>query len=664
MKFNISTFLSLLISLYLLTSCTVSKRLTSIQTAPTDSELASTSINIDTLINKYSKYDGVYLNIKDIYEHSATKGNPLFSRGGEWKYHRIYSVKYLVINPDNEKLTTINTTLSQNAVINSYYLVTISPDRSIKRYDKKSLIAEKDYEGNINYKFAIPDVRKGTMIEYGLDLSYYGGPLNYFIELQYEMPCERLFLEFAYPDWWKIKTKKVAVGTDIDYTVTNNKEEKKTILSYNAENIPPITPEPFAPFFYEVAKYLRINFTLIDLVYPIEIYKDWIEIADEFKDYSMNKESFLSNKAGGKSDELTEDLESPLSKLDTIVNFIQKNITVAEDNKDRKFGTVLRDRKGSIYEICGLTEAMLSEADLEVDYLLIHSARTGYLDYDFVSYDQFQIPAIRAKIDDVYYIVIPYYKYLPIGYLPDDLQEQPALIISNNEKVHGTYWKIPLDTVTNNIISEDYNITITPDGLLNVKEVKTAYGDFGYELREYFDERKEKEIEKDIRDILTYTEGNIDVLSHEIVNMENTSEPLKIKIEYTINNLVTLTPEEILFQTGGLLSPSSKFKKRLDPKERVNPIVIYFDQLFQKNIKINFPKEWEVLKKIENVNFDNEFGKIEGYYLYADGLISIEQKSFLKKNNQPKEKFEEFLKITGNLSLLQVPVIIFNPINE
>ena len=173
------------------------------------------------------------------------------------------------------------------------------------------------------------------------------------------------------------------------------------------------------------------------------------------------------------------------------------------------------------------------------------------------------------------------------------------------------------------------------------------------------DIKSQKEIEQEIPDMLTYTEGNIDILNYEIINKENYKEPLKIKIEYNINNLITITPDEILFQTAGLLSPSSKFKKRLDPKERINPIVIYFDQIYTKNIKINYPREWNVVQKIDNVKFSNEFGQIEGNYNYSDGLISIDQKSYLLKNKQPKEKIEELLKITGNISKLQVPVIIF-----
>ena len=87
MKSRIFASFILTIALLFSTSCTVSKRLTSIQTAPNDS-LLSASLDIDSLLGKYSKYDGVYLNVKDIYEHSATRCVPMFTHG-DWKYHRI-----------------------------------------------------------------------------------------------------------------------------------------------------------------------------------------------------------------------------------------------------------------------------------------------------------------------------------------------------------------------------------------------------------------------------------------------------------------------------------------------------------------------------------------------------------------------------------------------
>jgi len=45
-------------------------------------------------------------------------------------------------------------------------------------------------------------------------------------------------------------------------------------------------------------------------------------------------------------------------------------------------------------------------------------------------------------------------------------------------------------------------------------------------------------------------------------------------------------------------------------------------------------------------------------------LISIDQSSYMYKNKQPKEKIENLLKISGSISELQVPVIVFTKNNQ
>ena len=46
-----------------------------------------------------------------------------------------------------------------------------------------------------------------------------------------------------------------------------------------------------------------------------------------------------------------------------------------------------------------------------------------------------------------------------------------------------------------------------------------------------------------------------------------------------------------------------------------------------------------------------------------NGLISVEQSSYMFKNKQPKEKIEALMKISGSISELQVPVIVFTKNN-
>jgi len=662
MKKSIST-IALLFLVTLFFSCSESKRITILQTPPKDNEI-NQGVNLSEMEKKYSKYDGIYLNIKNIYEHSATKGNPFFSAGTKWLYHRIFSEKYLILNPDNQKLTTIQIQLHDKAEVNNFYLISLSSEGVIKRFSFKDLVLDNDQDTYKTYKFSIPDVKKGTIVELGYDLTYNSiqvrPPIEYEIELQYDLPCEKLEIEFDYPDWWKIKTKKLSEIEEVQYSKTHDIENKKSKINYKAENIPALTPEPFAPYFKEVAKYLRINFTMIDLSTPIELFQNWKDVAEEYRDYAMNKETFLTAKVGNVTDEIIGDTKKPIEKMEKIVSYLQKEIMVSKDGKDRSFAKVLTEKQGNIFEICGLAESMLSKVDLDCDYLIIHTASTGYFDKDFVSYDQFEVPAVKVHVENKDYVVIPYYKYLPIDYIPVELQEQPALVVSDNKNKNGTFWTLPVGKMSDNNFTETYDINIIESGILNVKEEKIIEGDFAYQIREYLEDLNETEKDKKIKELLTYSDGDVGKINYEIINKEDPGLPLIIRLKYNISNLVTITPEEIIFQTGGLLSPSSQLKQRLDPNERVNPIVIHNDQLYKKKISITYPVDWEIIKQQPYFSFENEFGSIEGKYSYSEGNIQIEQKSFLKKSKKPKEKIFDLLNITGNKTQLEVPTFIFN----
>jgi hypothetical protein len=135
---------------------------------------------------------------------------------------------------------------------------------------------------------------------------------------------------------------------------------------------------------------------------------------------------------------------------------------------------------------------------------------------------------------------------------------------------------------------------------------------------------------------------------------------LQIKLEYTIDNLVTVTPEEVIFQTGGLFSPSSTGgERKVDTSERRNPIRIYNDEQTNKNITVQYPASWQLSSTLADIQRSNDFGSVEGKYENSPGKLSIRQTRLLKQSSAPKEKFPELLELISRQSKLSIPTIIF-----
>jgi len=180
-----------------------------------------------------------------------------------------------------------------------------------------------------------------------------------------------------------------------------------------------------------------------------------------------------------------------------------------------------------------------------------------------------------------------------------------------------------------------------------------------YYIREYFVDLNKDEVKEKINEILTYSDGEIKLIDYNIENLNGIEQPVVINMEYTIDNLVMMTPDEIIFQTGGLFSPSSLKKYMIDTDKRNNPIKIYSPENYIKNITINHPRTWHIDNSFA-INHANDFASIEGKYNSNPGCLKVTQNRLLNACIQPKERIDDLLQITGSKSKLYIPTIIFS----
>ncbi|HNO12488.1 MAG TPA: hypothetical protein PKI67_16260, partial [bacterium] len=83
-----------------LASCSISNK--TISLAPTSLKLsANDTINLPSYASKYSEYDGVFLEIDESMEHNASD---LMMGLNEWSFFYIRKVRYVILNPDNQRL--------------------------------------------------------------------------------------------------------------------------------------------------------------------------------------------------------------------------------------------------------------------------------------------------------------------------------------------------------------------------------------------------------------------------------------------------------------------------------------------------------------------------------------------------------------------------------
>jgi hypothetical protein len=649
-----------LVVLLMICSCTVSKRL-SYLTLPAEAARDTLPTDVAYYESKYGEHDAVYLEYEQIMEHSGMKETFGYSLGKEWTFHELHRYKYVILNPNNKELTTFSLWTKPK----DFYIRIVSPNGSVRIYTKVDLIEEKQEHGS-DYKFIFPDVYKGTIVEIGYDISpYYIFGLKGDIPLQLSYPCEKLKFSFAYPDWWEILIKKIGKDKSIDCVINHDLENKKKLLTYEAENIPPIALEPFSPYFRELANYLVFRVTNMSMgntgagSAKLELPLSWTEIAaDISKEHFKKGKSIRNTKTLSRLvEDIIRDCTSNYEKLDAIVTHVQNTIKIADDWKDRNYGKVLKYNKGNGFEITGLTYEILKQAGIEGHFLLIHSAEDGYFDKEFVTTSEIDIPAIEANTGDKVYVVFPYIENMPIDIIPSHLQGQDALIISEDQNIG--FYKTPVFNDTSQSMIENYVLTIDRDGVIQVQEEKIYKGIDAYEMRGIFEFFKKEESEDIIKGLLTYVDVDIKLNSFELLNLDNFKEPFKIKLDYTIGNLVVITPSEVIFQTGGLLSPISSIEYKIEEEIRKNPIIIENLEKYIKNININFPEEWSIQSDLKDINFENKFGSLSSHYNIGSGKLEITQVAILNIVFEPKEEIGKLAELIGKSSRLNIPSIVF-----
>ena len=654
--------LLLLVAFGLLTGCVTSSRSGYLQ-RDVAAFINADSVDVADYQARYEDYDGVYTHWERTAEHIA---GSVLGGGMAWVYLQDSRIRYVVLNPEAEWLTTFRTQIARGGEVEGIAVRVTAPDGSSRLFTKSDLVEESGSSGTV-YKLAYPNVEVGTVVEENVRVRYEAGPnfsppLEYDIPLQFGIPAERVSYRFAYPSWWALQLKKVAPRQVPLYDTEYDEENKKTILRYKAHDVPAVRDEIYSPYFKEMAHYLQFQIT--DLKIGSAGYKataSWEDLADGFKKYAFRRGGLFSNPVKRALGELDLEGKSSEEKLDEIVTYVQTTIELGASSKD-DFNTVLKERRGNIYMITGLTQAILVEAGVEADFLMIHTAADGYFDESYINSSQLYMPAVTARINGSPRVVFPWAKLLPITHVPEYFQGQTAMRIDADG--FGGFMEIPSGNAADNATEENYVVTLQPDGQVVVEEEKVFRGSSAYGIRVALDDLEEEEREEEIRDLLTYTDGEVQDVVYTIENEASYKEPLIIRLSYTIDNLLTVTPEEILFQTGGLFSPASRTTIKVDTGERQSPIRIYFDEVIHKRIELRYPEAWSLTSAFEDLAVENLFGKLEGSYSAEPGRFVAEQTLMLHQSEAPKHSLATLLDLTGSSAKLQLPTMVFEVVES
>lgn len=647
----------------LLSSCNRAKTLTykagytfTLEPSSNDSLLALRAL-IPSYQEKYGRYDGVYLLWEENTDYSR--------RSWPWGCQQSVQSRYIVLQPSNTVLSTFDIETPRSAAIVDARITIVSPNGSIQTYTEEDLHTNTSEDGRTSWKVAYSNIQKGSLIETNYTIRTSNPPVERTTLLQRPLPCEKVIIRYAYPLQWEGQFKEV--GTNQIPMVVDSLDRKwgKRIRVFSDSSNVPYKAEPYSPHYKEFGKY--VTFMLTDI--PIRDanlwitrsarYKSpetWAAIADHYSKAVMNEKELQSAYVKEVTEKTITNCRTDVEKLEAIVSALQQNPNIIADTTDG-FADYIDERQKHPYLITGIAHGMLNNANISSEVIFFHSAAEGCFDSSYISLSQLPCPALYTIIDSVPYITFPYLKNIPIDIVPPWIQGQRAMRVSRDG--YNGFMVVPQDKNPDNTVDEQYNFTVNEEGKVTVEEETVFQGLTAYYMREHFDKLKQEEIDKELKKRLTRSQRNVHLLSSELLNQHDIRKPFVIKLKYEIDNMVTITPSEVVLQTGDLFSSSSNYIEKMDTTERQNPINVPYSQAISRTIALHYPNQWTMTTNLQDQHVKNDFGLVSTVSTREANSLIIRQQRTLQKTQAPKERYKELATILKTTAT-EVPTLVFS----
>lgn len=496
--------------------------------------------------------------------------------------------------------------------------------------DKEGIFKEKFNKRYDLQKFTLPNVKEGSVIEYSYTVNsdFLSNFPNW--QFQYDIPVRWSEYWAKLPDFFVFEKYMQGYISPTKYEVKNEAQAGYQINGHHwvIQNVPAFHEEPFITT--EDDYISKINFALSFINFPgqptMEVMGSWSKLnRDLLEDEDFGKIVSGSGFLKKKAEEITAGLTTSTDKIKAIYAYVQQSIEW--DGTKEIFADQLKKvfevKKGTSADINLALASLLNKADITVDAVLLSTRDHGFVREQYPMSRQFNYVVCRVIDGDKIYLLDATNKYLSLGVLPDYCLNGQGLIISSTR--HG-WTKIEPKTKAKTSVSTDLKIDDT--GTLIGTIIYSSDGYEGANVRDDYQQLGEQEYIKNFLE-----EKNLESTSSKFENLTDINQPVKHKLDVTLQNQAT--------SSGNL---------------------IYINPLGEEAIKEN-------LFKLEERVYPVDFGKpLEKSYLgkitIPDGYIVDEipqTKIFLLPNGGGKYTFT--ITVNNNVinivSILQVNKTLF-----
>jgi len=490
-------------------------------------------------------------------------------------------------------------------------------------------------------KFALPNVKKGSIVEFTYKIS---SPYVFNLrdwEFQWEIPVlTSIYKVNLIPFYTYNFILQGASAFDIHTSETSNFDRAfgstrfrdlthtfgmKNIKAFNNEGYITSKNDYIMKLDFQLSKFTNIDGITQDVI------TTWPKLnEDMLKEDNFGK--FLE-----KTVKMTPKILNPIGfvnmdqkqKFDSVMNYVKLNYTW--DKKEGKYSSkkptdILKDKFGNSADLNLFAVGLLNGLGVEAYPVLISTRNHGKIKADYPFLDFFDYTLLAAKIDSVYTLSDATDIMLSNNRIPISCINDKGLIVQK-KKVE---W-ISLQPHQTTILKTNLLIDLT-DTLKNTDIILKAYEYDGLHMRKKYGTNL-KEIQKKL------VEDNYQVEDSDITikNQNVYSNPyiLGIKFNYIpekVNNKIYVVPflSEVI--------RDNPFKQ----KERTYPIDMVYPEYRSYVSTIKIPTGFKIDYVPENSKIKNDQFELEYYSTISDNSITFSFSYFFKK---AEYQASEYLKL-------------------
>lgn len=511
--------------------------------------------------------------------------------------------KIKIFNAEGYKYGTVKIPIYNNKSVNEEVLSVNAETHNgttISHLLKSNIYRKKETENWSEVSFTLPNLKKGSVIEY-----------EYTLESPFKFNLTGWYFQSSIPS--KVSLYKALIPGNYVYNrklngylkLTKNlaSVKKKCFhvppymgdsdcekLTYEMRDIPAFEKEDYMT--NEDNFISKIKFELSELRWfdgsDIKYTSTWDAVDKEFKHdkdigRQFKKTKFFTDKLPKKINSLNSDLE----KAKAIYTFIQNHYTWNKKYsifKNNNVKNAFEAKIGSVGEINISLINTLKSAGLKAELVLLSTRENGFPTKIHPVISDFNYIIAKVNINDTYYLLDATDKLIPFGILPFRCLNGSGRVMDFK---NPSYW---IDIKPKNNTKEQLNVSLKLDEEGNITgKLRKVY--FGYDA---IDKRKNM-LSKTEDDIISDFESpfdNLEVLNYKLLNKKDINKTIVENFEIAIDSDLN-SSTIFLHPFFDMVIKKNPFKQ----ENRLYPV----DYGYPKKVVVNFTLELPENFKIKSL---------------------------------------------------------------